>query len=187
VLSGQPITAKGKSAELTTALANATVRYAEAELQAKQVAAQTTAPTFATVAKLNYDTLMALHDNQKQTIEKYQKKVRDLEERLEVERGKCGPVRDLYKDAKLEVRLLNDGVVEVLEYPADGALDPRRLRQTRALTDWRTKVARREVELARWEPSMGLLCAAVTEYDQWNGVLNCYNDVPVKGLTIGVK
>jgi len=127
--------------EMRTALGNATVRYAEAELQAKQVAAQTTAPTFATVPKLNYDTLMALHDNQKQTIEKYQKKVRDLVERLEAERTKVGPAQDLYKDAKLEVRLLNDGVVEVLEYGAPGQHS--RLRSTTEVVDLRTKVARR--------------------------------------------
>ena len=115
------------------------------------------------------------NDNQSVYITEYQQEVRQLKEQLETEKAKVGPERDIYKDSKLEVRLLNDGVVEVLEYPADSAASPRRLRQTRGLIDWRTKVARREVELTRW-----VRTASITEYDQWNGVLARHNNVPVK-------
>lgn len=88
------------------------------------------------VPKTQYDSLKVMHANQKQTIERCHRQIDELAAQLEVERTKVGPVQDLYRDAKLEVRLLSNGVVQVLEY--GGGSRPR-LRTTRTLVDWRVK------------------------------------------------
>lgn len=168
-LTDQLATARAKSAGLSDELARVRNAYE---------------PTAVSWTALQHEgeriKLLQRNENQKHTIEglrnelaELQKEARDFKQRLEAERGKPGPVQDLYRNAQLEVRLVNGGAVEVLEYGAPGQHS--RLRSTTEVVDLRTKVARREVELSRWQRK-----ASVTEYDQWNRVLTRHNNVPVK-------
>lgn len=130
------------------------------------------------------DSLKRCNDNQSGFIREYQEEVRKLREQLEAEKAKVGPVQDIYKDSKLEVRLLNDGEVQVLEYPANLAASPRRLRKTHALVDWRTKVAHREVSINDVDFKKGQVLGTITEYGPGRTLLSVFTGVPINGLLV---
>lgn len=134
--------------------------------------------------KEKLESLQNCNSNQYTSIKGYQERVRQLREQLEAEKAKVGPVQDTYKDSKLEVRLLNDGEVQVLEYPANNAASPRRLRKTHALVDWRTKATRREVSIDDVDFKNMQVLGTITEYGPGRTPLSVFRGVPINGLLI---